>query len=377
MVVYLVIFALFWLTSTFEASGYKKKYAVWAFYAMAVLLTLFVGLRYYTGADWAVYLKVFEEPGQIPWEAGYVFLSQIFRIIFNNYYVFQFSVSAFFIFAVCRFYKKHSSYPLANLAMMICFLMANILMAQVRQSIALAIIILFTDYIFERKFIHFFIVVFFASMFHKSAIVALPLYLLYKNYGKILPISLILFANVFYFFPELFKEIVTQIAPFLPGGLSTKVAYYVNDTFYGSTAQFNTGLYYLAKLTMILFVIIFVKIKDRKTAFFVNSLSVFAIIQAFSNSIDIFHRIETYYLIYGLIAISAIWDLDIKFIKSKISKPIIAALIILFTLIPNIRLLRSTKIFYLSGRPGNYSLVPYYNCIIHPKEANQRLDWHQ
>jgi hypothetical protein len=379
MTIYLVIFVLFCLTSTFEASGYKKKYAVWTFYAMAVLLTLFVGLRYYTGSDWAMYLDAFDHPEQFfkSFESGYVFVSQIFRIIFNNYYVFQFATSAFVVFAASRLFKKYSNYPMACLTLLLCFLMYNILMAEVRQSIALAIIILFADYIFDRKLVHFFLIVFIAMLFHKSAIIALPLYCLYKNYGKILPISLILFANIFFFFPGALATVMAPITPFLPGGLSEKTTEYINHSFYGSGAQLNTGLYYLTQLAFILFVIIVVKTKDKKTAFFLNSLSVVAIIKAFSINITVFERLEPYYLIFGLIAITHIWDLDLKFIKTKISKLIIAVFVVLFLMIPNVKTLITTRIFELSGRPGNYGMVPYYNCIIHPEEASQRLDWWQ
>ncbi|GHV43656.1 hypothetical protein FACS1894180_3380 [Bacteroidia bacterium] len=347
---------------------------------MAVLLTLFVGLRYYTGADWMMYLTAFEHPEWVfkSFESGYVFVSQIFRIIFNNYYVFQFTASAFIIFAASRLFKKYSNYPIACLALMLCFLMRNILMAQVRQSIALAIIVLFADYIFDRKLVHFLLVVFIAMLFHKSALVALPLYLLYKNYGKILPISLILVANVFYFYPETLAAIVNSIAPFLPGGLSTKVAEYLT-TVHADAMKFNTGLYYFGQLTIILVVIIFSKMKDKRTAFFANSLAIFAIVRAFTISIKIFERVEAYYLIFGLLAIASVWDVDLKFIKTKISKPIIAAAIIAFLFIPNVKFLlpSNPNVSPLNGRKEAYQWKPYYNCIIHPKEASQRLDWWQ
>lgn len=373
MTIYIIIFLLFYSASIFEVGGLKKKQASWTFIGLATVFVLFVGLRYNTGADWAMYIQVFDgEPANM--EYGYLLLNKIFKAIFDNYYVMQFSCTLFFVFAVSRFYKKESPYPIATLAILICFMLFNDLMAQIRQSIAIAIIMLFSNFIFERKFFRFLLGILIASFFHSSAVAAIPLYFLYRNYSKILLISLILVANVFYFYPDLLRIIVIQIIPLLPDIISEKAAYYMK-TIFAEKAEFNTGLYYLIQLAVILFSVLFVKTEDKKKAFFVNSLVMFAIIKSFSISIFILSRLESYYLIYGLIAFTYIWDVKIRGVQQSTSRLLLVVIFLLFFFISPVRLLLNTKESKLTGRAGNYGVVPYYNCISHPEEAKLRKDW--
>ena len=357
----------------FEANGLKKKQASWLFSALAALLVLFVGLRYNTGADWDFYKQIFYGYSSDT-EYGYLLLNKVFKTIFNNYYILQFSATLFFVFSVSRFYKKEVSYPIAALTLLMCFMLFNILMAQVRQSIAIAIIVMFSNYIFERKLLNFLIVIFVASFFHTSAIAAIPLYFLYKNYGKALPIILILAANVLYFYPELLKIIVLQVTPILPESLADRATYYMVSIF-AKKAEFNTGLFYLSQLAITLVLVSLVKINDNKTAFFINSLAMLAIIKALSTSIFILGRLESYYLVYALVAFTYFWDIKIKQIQVRSTRLAFAAVLLLFFLVMPVKDITATKISNITNRPINYAIVPYYNCIFHPEEATQRKDW--
>jgi len=375
MVIYIVIFLLFYSASILEVGGLKKNQASWLFLGLAVLLILFVGLRYNTGSDWFMYTRLFDgEPFET--EYGYLLLNNFFKKIIDNYYVLQFFVTLFFVFSIGRFYKKEAPYPMAALTLLMSFMLFNILMAQVRQSIAVAIIVLFSNYIFERKLLRFLLVIFVASFFHSSAVAAIPLYFLHRNYGKIIPVLLILVSNIFFFFPNLLEIIVLQIAPILPKTLSMKATYYMGSIF-AQKGEFNTGLFYLSQLAITLLLILLVNIKDKKTAFFVNSLSVFTIIKALSISVYILDRLGAYYLVFAIIAFTYILDIKIKYIQLYYTKLIFAAVLLLFFYVIPIRSITSRKIDKLTNRVENYAMVPYYNCIIHPEEATSRKDWNE
>ena len=359
-----------------EVGGLKKNQASWLFFTLACLLVLFVGLRYHTGADWCMYEHIFDNTFSITEriEYGYLLLNSIFQTIFNSYYVLQFCATLFFVFSVSRFYKKAAPYPMAALTFLMCFMLFNILMAQVRQSIAIAIIVLFSQSIFERKLLRFLIVIFVASFFHTSAIAAIPIYFLYRNYGKILPVVLILAANIFYFYPELLKIIVLQVVPILPDTLSIKATSYMESIF-AQKATFNTGLFYLSQLVITLLLVLFVKTENNKTAFFVNTLVIVAIIKAFASSIFILGRLESYYLVYAVVAFTYIWDIKIKRMQLYGTKLVFAVVLLLFFYVLPIRNLTSTKISNITNKQENYAILPYYNCIFHPEEATSRKDW--
>lgn len=379
MAIYLIIFTLFFIASMLEVGGLKKSQSIGLFYCLAVILTLFVGLRYHTGADWSGYIKIFNKSlsansNYMGYEPGYIVLNKLFKVIFNNYYVLQFACSLFFIFAVSRFYRKETNFPITALLILVCLLLFEIFMAQVRQSIAVAIIILGANYIFDRKILHFLCIVFIASLFHISAIVAIPLYFLYRNWGKIVPIIIIVATNIIFFFPKIIKYVVLWIVPILPTRLATISEDYFNTSF-AEQVEFSSGLFYIGQTILIILVVSFVKIKDNKMAFFVNASTVFAAIKALSNGVFILTRLQPFYLVFAVVAFTFLIDLDVK--KITQSRLIFAVLITLFFLIMPVKGIYSTKILPLTNRPANYPFVPYYNCISHPQEATLRKDWNQ
>ena len=108
----------------------------------------------------------------------------------------------------------------------------------IRQFIALAIIFIFFPYVQKRQFIKFFIVIMFACLFHKSAIICLSFYWLYrieinfKNIFLIVTSSFILFL-FFEQFSSLYVSFGVNYAGYInregeQGHLSTIIRFIVN-----------------------------------------------------------------------------------------------------------------------------------------------------
>lgn len=377
MAIYIiVIYFLFFVSSILEVGGLKKSQERWLLGGLTIILILFVGLRYHTGADWYIYNRIFDQslslidnPYRI--EYGFLLLNKLFKLIFNNYYVLQFAVTLFVGFSFCIFYKNHSQYPIVSLSLFVWMLFYNILMAQVRQSIALAIIVFSTQYVFDRKLFHFLSVIFAACFFHISAVVAIPLYFLYRNYGKTLPLILMLIAQLFYFSPEFIKSIILFVVPYLPSRFSFFAGYLTSVL--GDSQNFGSGLIYLGQMSLSIFTVLFIKPTDKKEAFFLNTLAVFVIIKGFALGIEIIERIEAYYLVFAIIAYTYLFKIRIKRLRSVYL--ITTCFLLLFFIMLRIRTLTDTGITTLTSRPGNYALVPYYNALSHPPEATARKDW--
>ena len=379
MAIYIIFFALFFCSAMLEVGGLKKSQARWLLGGLTVVLIVFVGLRFHTGADWNVYIKIFDQslsPKDNPFktEYGYLLLNKLFKYVFDNYYVLQFAVTMFVLISFYKLYKKHSEYPIVSLSLVAWILFYSILMSQVRQSIALAIIIFATQYIFDRKIFHFLAAIFVASFFHISVVVAIPLYFLYRDYGKIIPVTLMLTAQVFYFFPELTEAIVRFVAPYLPGRLSGLAETYMNS-FFNRKAEFSTGLFYLGQMALSVFTVIFVNPKDKKESFFVNTLAVFVVLRGFTIGMEIIGRLEPYFFVYAVVAYTYLFDVRIKRLRSVYL--ITTCVLLLFFAAPFVRQVLQTDIDPLTKRPQNYSLVPYYNVLSHPPEAKNRKDWNQ
>jgi hypothetical protein len=213
-----------------------------------------------------------------------------------------------------------------------------------------------------------------ACFFHISSICAIPLYFLYKNYGKTLLVVLIIVAQIFYLIPDSLNNFILFVAPYLPDRLSSIATVYMSS-YFARKAEFGTGLFYITRLLLTIFLVLYIKPKDDKTSFFMNTLSFVAIIKGLSIGIEIIGRVEAFYVVYAVVAISYCCDLKIKNIRN--TQPIFAVVLVLLFAMTPMRSITSTTKDKLTGRPENYSLVPYYNCIYHPKEAELRKDWLQ
>lgn len=375
--IFIVIILLF--GAIIEVFGKTKNTKLY-FVVCAILIVLFAGLRYNTGADWGVYIPTFykmPELGNIEnWELGYYWINLVFYYVFGDYYVLQFTASAFLMCSVARFLWRHTDYPIFSLLLFfIMFVNNGILMAQVRQSIAVAVILFGYEYIINRSLGKFLCIVMLACLFHISAIFAFPLYFLTKKVPKFILITLILIFQIFYFVPETTAYIVKFFLPYMPERLEKIGNIYVRHILYGDKVQFNTGIYYIASVLLSIFVIYFANYKDEKKSFLLNALAISMIIGALSTSMSILGRFKSYYLVYAIAAYPLILNLKFTRIASKSSSLIIMLLIFCFCYIPFHRRLTSEQIDSLTKRPMNYSWNPYYNVIHHPQEAEKRKDW--
>jgi hypothetical protein len=257
------------------------------------------------------------------------------------------------------------------------FVNNGILMAQVRQSIAIAIVIFGYEYIINRSLGKFLCVVILACLFHISAIIALFMYFITKRIPNVILILSILLFQIFYFVPEVTAHIVKFFLPYMPERLEEIGNTYVNDILHGQKVQFNTGVYYLAGVLLSIIVILSQSDKTREKSFLLNSLAFAMIIGALSTSMSILGRFKSYYLVYAIAAYPLIFNLKFSRISHKSSSLIMMLLMFCFCYIPFHGRLTSEEIDSLTKRPMNYSWNPYYNVIHHPQEADKRKDWMQ
>jgi hypothetical protein len=432
MLYYLPLFLIFCLASIVETLGipYKKRELLLA--AITMFAVLFIGLRYYTGADWNLYITHFTQSlsmgNAIGFENGYYFLSKFILLNTGNYYILQLLASCFILISAMYFFKNNSKYPVFIFSIFV-FVFFGALMAQIRQTIALGFIFISARYVFERKFLLFLLIVTVACLFHISATIALPLYFLNKNYGKILPIILVLAAQTSYLYPHSLISFVEAITPYLPGRLSViSNNYLTKATFFIQGQEVQSGSYYIARILLIIFLIAVIKPKNDKELFFINTLAMAALIKGLSMGMGILERFVDYYLIFGIAAYPLLMnvqmpklfsikdretsknsqirdltqvpklltlsnhckqsllslnrnfrvlDVAVLRISNKLKSLIVVCLLIAFFAIPFCRSITSDKISELNGRPGSYRYIPYYNVLYHPDEASQRKDWNE
>ncbi|MDR1974379.1 MAG: EpsG family protein [Bacteroidales bacterium] len=379
MIYYLPFFLILFLSSLSETWGIKHKHREWLLVFVTMFSIIFTGLRFHTGSDWNNYMTHFMQTASMGntfgFESGYYFFSKFLFLNTENYYLLQLLASCFILISAMCFFRKHSKYPIFVFTLFI-LVSFDVLMAQMRQAIAIGFILISAQYIFERKFLLFLLMIFLACQFHISAIIALPLYFFNKNYGKIIPIVLIIVSQIFAQYPDFTVSLIRVLSPYMPGRFSVISERYLSGAAsYIQQQKIQTGVFYISRILLTIFIIIVVTPKNNKETFFINALAAATCIKCFAANMGILERFVCYYLIFGIMAYALLLPFQIKWFRLK--PIVIAFLIISFFAFPFWRVITSNEISELTGRPNSYRYIPYYNVLYHSDEASQRKDWNE
>lgn len=109
-------------------------------------------------------------------EKGFYFLQVLIKTLIDNVTVFFVVVSAITFYFLYKDFKQYSIFPLIGLCVYISRFIIGRNFVQIRAGLAYAILMLSIKYIFEKNWKRYFLIVFIAWLFHRSCIVAVPLY---------------------------------------------------------------------------------------------------------------------------------------------------------------------------------------------------------
>lgn len=148
-------------------------------------------------------------------EKGFYFLSVVVKSLTNDSQIYLLLVSLITFFFLYKDFRRYASYyPLLGVCIYISrfFLGRNLM--QIRAGLAYAIILLGIRYVTQRNWKMYFLIVFFAYLFHQSALIAIPLYFMgcikikKKHVVMLITVAFILTA----FFTSVLKQYVTDNA---------------------------------------------------------------------------------------------------------------------------------------------------------------------
>ena len=197
--------------SFLEINNYKNYSSVWVVIAF---LTVFIGLRFWVGADYGNYFRAYQEFGRdldmsdilnmirerrkdIHMEWLYLFFANIIYESGFSFYIFTFFLAIVSISIKYKVFTEHAVYPAFA---MLLFMYPTLLVSdggQMRQGMAMAILLFSFRYIKERKLLMFLFTVYLAIGFHTSTtifIVAYWVVLIPMNSTRILIAVLICMA---------------------------------------------------------------------------------------------------------------------------------------------------------------------------------------
>lgn len=279
---------------------------------VCVELIFFAGLRNPTiGADTGVYLRALNYYAALPkgeilgaklvypfdFEVGYFLLTKICALIGMNETQFLLLIAAIIYVPFFRFLYKYSENPMLSFVIWVAFGFFGYTLGIFRQMIALSITLCGFSYIRERRMIRYILVVAFASMFHWSALIIIPLYFFYwvdikKIFKWVLVAEVIAFVGA--------RIILLFVLRFVP-----QYAGYIN----GQYDLQGSGNTMLIILNLVLVVGYYIYCKEKmKTQnsvmrICISALMIATILQAMGHAMEIFGRIIPYYSIYMILLI--------------------------------------------------------------------------
>ena len=165
----------------------QKHYKIRILVPVLIFSVIF-GFRYGVGIDFYSYLESYYDSASIVnsyYEPGYVFILNLCRKINLGPELF-FTMLAFLqIFFIYYAFNTISYKPVSHLAVYLIFtgLAMTGFMNNIRQTIALAIFIFSIHFISEKKVVQFYIFCFLAFLFHKSAIILMIIYPIWRFAG--------------------------------------------------------------------------------------------------------------------------------------------------------------------------------------------------
>lgn len=312
---YTLVFVLLTILSLYEFLDVKpdgvlvkKSYKTY-FYALCTCsLWLIAALRFETGRDWEGYMQFFENclrPRYISgFEPGFVRLNRLFKSMGLGFYGLQFFISSFCAFMVFRNIQRTSECPSFTLLLYVLMFYFATDMAQTRQHIAMAILILGGRAVRERKLLLWILIVALAMMFHVTAITAFPLYFTGRiQIGRRFVWVLFAVYIILYLFGLPFVrgglEMVLRL-PFVPARIGVIGNAYLNSKIYGQQVKFNSGLGFLANTFFNGLIVYFSTRKENsgRRIWLVNYF-IGLYFMAFGRNFDQFARIANYYYICG------------------------------------------------------------------------------
>ncbi len=236
--------------------------------------------------------------------------SKIISILGFDYHMWLAILSGIFIYSVSRLININSPEPYISYIGLISLGYFFFSLTGLRQTMALALLLLSYSYLKDRKLTKFILIVVIASLFHSSALIFVVAYPLFNMkigikhaFGVIG--SLILAT----FFENLIREFILVLS------WTDQLSEYANR----DTSLTISG--FIIQISIFLFCLFFKKgvlISDNRNLGLYNLIFLGVIFQAFSTVIAEFFRISMFFSIYSIvlipIAINTIKDNNIKVI---------------------------------------------------------------
>lgn len=347
MIYFAVLFLLVILAIRYDINE-KTKYRDPWYLAVLVILILIAGLRFRVGEDTPVYIHQFYHTAPDLWNISidtfltngdpplWLMLVSIIKTIGGKFFWVQIIQASIVNILILRYFKKHSSYPFACVAVYFLWRYLWYNTVVMKSAIALSILLFANDYFLEKKHKKGILLVLLATGFHQSSIVMLmtPFFLFLRL--NMFGLTLLLFSYFAGAFLQSQLGGVFEMMEFAEG-MSNKLDNYMDSSAMSQAHNLN---YMIVRILPILVypIIFLIYIKKNSKESNLLKLEPFLMMgllfQIMQLNINIFYRFVSIYSAYFILFTAEFFVLLSKnSIMLKRSLAYAKSLIIIFPLL--------------------------------------------
>lgn len=243
MIPYIILY--FFISFGFVVSLVDRTSSKYFVLFNAFFCMCFAALRFDVGLDYLAYHSYFNDLPEIRdahMEKGFELFAVFIRVVGGDSCVMFGSIAAFIVSALTHFYNKSSKLPYLSFSIFVLtplFYLVSI--NTVRQFIAIGFFAMAILNVFNKSSIRYLVLIIIGSIFHKSIIIMLPLFLL-KNFKP---------SIYLYFLMTLLYVIMLQ-------SLELLVDFLGFSTVYLDSNYFNSGVDFKAYIFMLVFMFFYI-----------------------------------------------------------------------------------------------------------------------
>lgn len=269
-------------------------------FVVYIVLIFFIGMRHNVGADWGAYENVYNRMEDVTFYD--LFSLKDFGYQFLNYSSYYLGLSIYFVNFICAgifvsglfIFSKTLQRPWLALLVAYPYLILVVGMGYTRQAAALGMVMWALT---SNNFIKYCLLVFIGALFHKSAILMIPLVILITSTSKIILIPTMI-VTAFIGYKVMLESSVDEL-----------MYVYVEREYQSSGAMIRVFMSVLPATILLFFnkYFIFESIEKKKLWMVISFASIFSffllLVANFSTAID---RVALYYIPLQLYVISQI-----------------------------------------------------------------------
>lgn len=311
------------------------------------VLVFFTGLRGDIEPDYLNYLDIFNNinyNSDVDVELGFVYFNRLIHFLGGGFQWVVFLMAFITIILKVNFFFKYSKNFCFSILIYYCSVFFIYDFIAIRQALAMAIFMVSIPFLMERKFLHYTVLIFLASLIHLSAIILLPLYfILNYSFNKILLYLVLIFSTLV----SVLQSDIKFVSPILnllslPGFASDKLDIYSKESMFAALSFRQLMLGFI-------FVFLLSKSDGKKTVVFLNIYLLGILLGTLLNEIpQLSYRIKAYFLwAESILVVYFIHKIFYKYSLIRIIALFILGLLYIYSLYNYLNILSERQVGYI------------------------------